>query len=124
MKHACRWFTLAVLGLFASVGSETVLYAQAPQSRSLKIGTYVTTVTYQDGSFDSREVMTFYADHTMAVVDSGQGGPTYFFSSQLGSWKWGSGGTIVARAIGFDFAPNQDIGRLDYTVSPGQTPVT
>jgi hypothetical protein len=52
----------------------------------------------------------------MSVIDSGQGGPN-FFSSQLGSWKWNTGGGIVARTIDFDFPPNADVARLDYTIS-------
>jgi hypothetical protein len=52
----------------------------------------------------------------MSVIDSGQGGPTFFFSSQLGSWERGGNGGLVARTIDFDFPPNADVVRLDYTI--------
>jgi hypothetical protein len=61
-------------------------------------------------------VFTFHADFTMSAIDSGQGGPTFFFSSQLGSWKPDARDGLVARTIDFDFPPNADVARLDYTV--------
>src|SRR5262249_52587007 len=71
------------------------------------------------GTFASRGVITLHADHTMSVIDSGQGGPTFFFSSQLGSWKPAANGGVVARTIDFNF-PNAAVARLDYTISFSQ----
>jgi hypothetical protein len=51
------------------------------------------------------------------VIDSGQGGPTYFFSSQLGTWGFTQAG-LVGRTIDFDYpssAGGADVARLDYT---------
>jgi len=61
-----------------------------------------------------------------AAIDSGQKGPTFFFSSQLGSWKPDARDGLVARTIDFDFPPNADVARLDYTVnfSSDRTQVT
>jgi hypothetical protein len=68
------------------------------------IGTNATT-----GAFASRGVFTFHADSTTSAIDSEQGGPTFFFSSQLGSWKPDGAGGLVARTIDFDFPPNADV---------------
>ena len=38
------------------------------------------------------------------------------FTSQLGSWKPDGRGGLVARTIDFDFPPNADVARLDYTL--------
>ena len=74
----------------------------------------------------ARGVLTFHADHTVSSILSGQGQPTVifqnkkitssFFSSQLGSWKFGNAGGLVARTIFFDFT-NVIIDRLDYTAT-------
>jgi hypothetical protein len=65
--------------------------------------------------FTARGVLTFHADHTVSAILTGQGGPV-FFSSQLGSWKFGNAGGLVARTIFFDFT-NVIIDRLDYTAT-------
>jgi hypothetical protein len=76
---------------------------------------YLTTVTnVTTGTFESREVLTFHADSTMSAISSAQGGPAFFFTSQLGSWKPDGEGGLVARTI--DFPPNAGVARLDYTV--------
>ena len=78
---------------------------------------YLITLTdASTGAFVTREVLTFHADHTVSAIASGQGGPTVFFSSQLGSWKFGHAGGLVARTIFFDFT-NVIIDRLDYTAT-------
>jgi hypothetical protein len=56
----------------------------------------------------------------MSVIDSGQGSATFFFSSQLGSWKPDGNRRIVARTIDFDFPPSPDVARLDFTISLAQ----
>ena len=80
---------------------------------------YVTTVVDSNGNFASRGVITLHADRTMSVLDSGQGGPAFSFSSQLGSWKPDGKGGIIASTIDFDF-PSADIARLDYAIKFGK----
>jgi len=105
-------FALAVLD--ASAQSAKAVAGSAPPLA----GTYIITNTDSTGAFVSRGVITLNADRTLSVVDSGQGGPTYFFSSQLGTWSpSGQGG--VGRTIDFDFAPASDVARLDYTFAFG-----
>jgi hypothetical protein len=78
---------------------------------------YLITLTdAATGAFVARSVLTFHADHTMSAILSGQGGPTFQFSSQLGSWKFGHAGGLVARTIFFEF-PSFGLARLDYTAT-------
>jgi hypothetical protein len=87
---------------------------------------YLISLTDATGVFVARGVLTFHADHTVSSILSGQGQPTVifqgqkltssFFSSQLGSWKFGNAGGLVARTIFFDFT-NVIIDRLDYTAT-------
>lgn len=86
-------------------------------------GTYLVTITdASTGTFSSRGVFTLNVDHSMAVIDSGQGGPSFSFSSQLGAWESAPGNTVRARTLDFDF-PSVDVARLDYnftTISSDQ----
>jgi hypothetical protein len=41
-------------------------------------GSYIIANTDSTGAFVSRGVITFHADHTLSVIDSGQGGPPSF----------------------------------------------
>jgi hypothetical protein len=118
MKHVRLWVTVGIFGLLAAIGSVALLHAQNDQGFSG--GSYVTTVKDSAGNFASRGVITLHADQTMSVIDSGQGGPTFSFSSQLGSWKPNGSGGIVARTIDFGFPPSTDVARLDYTISFAQ----
>ena len=80
---------------------------------------YLITVTIPDTQppvFVARSVLTFHADHTMSAIVSGQEGGPVQFSSQLGSWRFGDAGGLVARTIFFDFT-NVIIDRLDYTAT-------
>jgi hypothetical protein len=79
--------------------------------------TYITTVLDSSGNFTTRTVLTLHADHTMSVVAADQGGPTFFFTSQLGSWKPDGKGGVVAKTLDFDYPPNADVVRIDYTIS-------
>jgi hypothetical protein len=72
------------------------------------------------GAFASRGAITFHADHTLSVTDSGQGGPVYFFSSQLGTWGVNRAGLVVGRTVDFDFTPDNDVARLDYKFKFGK----
>jgi hypothetical protein len=116
MKHLRLWVKAGIFGLLAVLGSGALLHAQNAGDQGSSGASYVTTVKDSSGKFASRGVITLHTDHTMSVIDSGQGGPN-FFSSQLGSWRWNIGGGIVARTIDFDFPPNADVARLDYTIS-------
>lgn len=76
--------------------------------------TYLITVTdATTGTFSSRGVITLNVDHSISVIDSGQGGPAFSFSSQLGAWENAPGNTVRARTLDFDF-PSVDVARLDY----------
>jgi hypothetical protein len=107
----CLFSILAVLGAIALLNPDKA-YAERNDGAS-----YVVTFNDSNGNFASRGVITVHADHTIAVVDSGEGGPTFFFSSQLGSWKPDGKGGIVARTIDFTYPPNAATARLDYALS-------
>jgi hypothetical protein len=81
--------------------------------------TYITTVADSTGAFASRGAITFHADHTLSVIDSGQGGPTFFFTSQQGTWGVSNKRMLVGRTIDFDFPPSADVASLDYTFTFG-----
>jgi hypothetical protein len=95
------------------------LHAQNNDDQGASGASYLTTVKTSAGAFASRGVITLHADHTISVIDSGQGGPLFFFSSQLGSWKPAANGGVVARTIDFNF-PNSGVARLDYTITFSQ----
>jgi hypothetical protein len=79
--------------------------------------TFLTTVKDSSGNFITRTVLTLHADHTMSVVAADQGGPTSFFTSQLGSWKPDGKGGVVAKTLDFDYPPHADVVRIDYTIT-------
>ncbi len=117
MKHSRLWVALGILGLVAAVGSVVLSRAQEAGDRGFSGGSYLITNEFPAGTFFSRAVVTLHADHTISVIDSAQGGPTYFFTSQLGSWKQDGNGRIVATTIDFDYPPNADVARLDFTLN-------
>jgi hypothetical protein len=117
MKHLRLWVTLGILGLLAAVGSVALPHALGGSDQRFGGGSYIITLRDLEGNFAARQVITLHADQTMSVVDSGQDGPTYFYSSELGAWKPAGNGRIVARTIDFDYPPNPDVARLDYTIS-------
>ena len=88
---------------------------------------YLITITIpntQPPAFVARGVLTFHADHTVSSILSVQEGGHVQFSSQLGSWKFGNAGGLVARTIWFAF-PNPSaipavearVTRVDYTAT-------
>ena len=120
MKQLRLLVTFGIFGILALVGSVALLHPQhatADQDfNGVNGATYVTTVTNSsNGKFSSRGVITLHADHTMSVIDSGQGGPTAVFTSQLGSWK-PEGDEIIARTIDFNLPPSPGVARVDYTI--------
>jgi hypothetical protein len=117
MKQLRFRVLFGIFGLLAFLGVVALLHPQqATADPEFHGATYLITVTDANGNFASRGVITLHADHTMSVIDSGQGGPTFFFTSQLGSWRPDGNGGIVARTIDFDYPPNADTARLDYTI--------
>ena len=117
MKRTRLWIILGACSLAGALGSVALLHAQSAPNLAFGGASYVTTVSDSQGNFASRGVITLNSDRTISVTDSGQGGPTFFFSSQLGSWKPNGKGGIVARTIDFDYPPSAAIARLDYTIS-------
>jgi hypothetical protein len=88
---------------------------------------YLITITDPStGAFVARGVLNFHADHTVSSILSVQEGGQVQFSSQLGSWKFGNAGGLVARTIWFAF-PNPSaipvvvarVTRVDYTATFG-----
>ena len=115
-----RHVTFGIFGILALIGSVALLNPHKATADSEEFhhgASYLITIMDSSGAFASRGVITLHADHTMSVIDSGQGGPTFFFTSQLGSWKPDNKGMVIAKAIDFDFPPNADTARLDYTIS-------
>ena len=53
----------------------------------------------------------------MSVVDSNSGGTVAFFTTELGSWKPEGSYAAAGSTIDFDFPPNADVARIDYTIS-------
>jgi hypothetical protein len=110
----------AFFSAIVALGSVALLspsHASAQSAVSPNGATYLTTVTDSSGAFTTRTVLTLHADHTMSVVAADQGGPTSFFTSQLGSWKPDGKGGVVAKTLDFDYPPNADVVRIDYTIS-------
>jgi hypothetical protein len=123
MKHLPLWITFGTFGLLAAVGWGVFLRAQNAGDLGLIGRSYLTTITDSTGTFVSRGVITLHSDRTISVTDSGQGGPSYHFSSQLGSWKPDGNGRIVARTIDFDFPPSPKVvARVDFTLDFGEDP--
>jgi hypothetical protein len=119
MKHPRGWKVLLVSGLFACLGL-VALYPLAAHAQGLALSpTYLITNVDSTGAFASRSTVTFNADRSLTVVDSGQGGPTYYFSSQQGTWGVSKTGDVIGRTVDFDFAPDNDVARLDYTFKLG-----
>lgn len=113
-KHVRIFAVLAVCVL--AFGALATLHGQNSPS-GLPGGTYLTTITDANtGAFASRSVITFYADHSLVSIDSGQGGPNFQFSSQMGAWATAPNAAVVARTLDFSF-PSAGIARVDYNVT-------
>jgi hypothetical protein len=109
--------TLGVFGVLLMMGFVALLHPQHASADSPFNGaSFLTTVKDSSGNFASRGVITLHTDHTLSAIDSAQGGPTFFFSSQLGSWQSNNKGGVTARTIDFDF-PSSGIARTDYSIS-------
>src|SRR5215510_12300818 len=108
-----RWRMLVLLACLGAVALHAPL-AAADALSLLRGATYLITITDAQGAFASRAVMTLHGDRTLSAIDSGQGGPTFFFTSQLGAWKPDGKDGAVGRTLDFDFPPAPDVARLDY----------
>jgi hypothetical protein len=75
MKYQRLWMKISVLALLATAVSGPSLHAQNNDDQGASGASYLTTVKTSAGAFASRGVITLHADHTMSVIDSGQGGP-------------------------------------------------
>jgi hypothetical protein len=128
MKHLRLCAKLGALTLVVAAAWVALLHPYKATANDDNPGfghgaSYLTTVTDSNGSFRTRSVITLHADSMMAVVDADSGGPTYFFTSEFGSWRPDGKGGAVGRTIDFDFFvghpvyPNGDVARIDYTIS-------
>lgn len=110
---------LVIVSAFAlaSLGGAMAQSQKAGANDSI-VGTFLTTITdASTGAFSSRSVITLHADHSISIVDSTQGGPTFNFGDQQGVWE-DHQGVRVARTINFRF-PDAGIARSDYTFDSG-----
>ena len=107
----------SVIVLLACLGAIAVYAPQATAETPsvLRGATYLITIKDAQGAFASRAVITLHGDRTLSGIDSAQGGPTFFFTSELGAWKPDGKDGAVGRTLNFDFPPNADVARLDYT---------
>jgi hypothetical protein len=108
---------LSVIVLLACLGAVALhtQQAAADSRNGFRGATYLITIKDATGAFASRGVITLHRDRTLSAIDSGQGGPTFFFTSQLGAWGHDGKGGVVGRTLDFDFPPSADVARLDYT---------
>src|SRR5262245_10557984 len=119
----------AVIGLLACL-SVVALYTQPAMTgapNAFQGGTYLLTITdATTGAFASRGVIALQRDGTLSAIDSGQGGPAFFFTSQLGAWEPDHQGGAVGRTLDFNLPPAPGVARLDYTFtfSANNTQVT
>jgi hypothetical protein len=110
------WGVIVLLALASSGPAPLHAEQAAADSRSdFRGATYLITVKTTAGAFESRVVITLHGDRTLSAIDAVQGGPTFFFTSQLGAWDEDGKGGVVGRTLDFDFPPNADVARLDYT---------
>ena len=116
MKNARFSAGLSAAVLFACLSVAALCPQQAVAQNDAGLGaTYITTNIDSTGAFVSRSAITFHADHTLSVIDSGQGGPTFFYSSEQGTWGFNNMGMLVGRTVDFDFSPTADVAATDYT---------
>ena len=120
MKRQYRVLVVLVVALLAYFGWSAA-HLQKVAASSDPTGTFLITITNANtGAFASRSVITLHADHSVAVIDSGQEGAGVPFSSQLGAWKNLPGGGVAARTIDWSFPfATQGSARVDYTFSAG-----
>ena len=117
-------FALLMLLLNAISYSSAWADWKVPSCREF-VGTYLTTNFKEDGSIDSRSLITFWADGNFSFIDSNQGGVTGEFNpftDAAGSWTCIRKGIKqnVATMVTLDFTlpgtvdADQQIARLDF----------
>jgi hypothetical protein len=113
--HAERRDMLQKAGLFLGISGAlgTLARPAAAQGNGVSGACFLLTITNSNGVFASRSVITFHADGSVEVIDSGQGGPAFSFSSQLGVWGNGIASGAIVRTLDFSF-PSAGIARVDY----------
>ncbi|MCL5006465.1 MAG: hypothetical protein M1404_07995 [Acidobacteria bacterium] len=129
MKHLRLWAVVGAFSLLIALALSALARSQGAAEPVFSGGSYLTTITDTEGNFGSRSVITLHADHTMLAVDSGQQGPTFYFGSQLGDWKFVGKHQITGTTINFAYplGPNgQGVVRTDYVInlSPDRRHVT
>ena len=119
-------FTITVLIFFAMAVSGSTAWADWKILTCQEfVGTYLITNFEEDGTIDSRSLITFWADGNFSFIDSNQGGvPGEFnpFTEAAGSWTCRREGfkENVATMVTLDFTlPGtegsvQQIARLDF----------
>ena len=89
----CRpWGVIVLVAFLSSVALHTQP-ATADSSVFRGVATYLITISNATGAFVSRVVITLHSDHTLSVIDSEQGGPTFFFTP-----NWARGATATRAA--------------------------
>src|ERR1700746_2701944 len=109
---------VVIVLLALAYSGPTPLYAEQADADSrsdFRGATYLITVIDAAGAFESRVVITLHGDRTLSAIDSDQGGPTFFFTSQLGAWGEDGTGRALRRTLDYDFPQNADVECLDYT---------
>jgi len=114
MSTLRSWSVIVLLACLCAVA----LHAAPATADPINVShgaTYLLTIKEATtGTFASRGAITLHGDHTLSAIDSGQGGP-FFFTSQLGAWAQNGPNSAVGKTLDFDFPPNADVARLDYT---------
>jgi hypothetical protein len=115
--HVGRRRMLEKAGLFVGASGAVAAFAKpaaAQQGNGVSGAVFLLTITdANSGAFSSRSVITFHSDGSVEVVDSGEGGPAFTFSSQLGVWINGKASGAIVRTLDFSF-PSAGIARVDY----------
>ena len=118
MSTLRSWSVIVLLACLCAVALHAAPATADPINVS-QGATYLITITIKDdttGAFASRGVITLHGDHTLSVIDSGQGGPAFFFTSQLGVWAPNGPNSAVGKTLDFDLPPTTPgVARLDYT---------
>ncbi len=109
-----KWYAIVLLICLSSIALYAPTAAADPRD-----GAYLLTIKdATTGAFASRGVITLHGDRTLSAIDSAQGGPAFFFSSQEGAWKPDGKQGAVGRTLDFNF-PGQGVARLDYVFNFG-----
>ena len=120
MKKQIRILAVLAVGLLAWFGWST-LHPQKAAASNDPSGTFLITINdATSGAFVSKSVVTLHADHSVAVIDSGQEGGPVPFSSQQGVWEQDPSGVLEARTLDFSFPfATEGSARVDYKFNAG-----